>query len=102
MIRPPPRPTLFPYPPLFRSHQLPGKALSRGTQVADGVPLPVPTTPPPKATSVLVADGVPLPVPTTPPPKVHRPQLERSWPLDRKSTRLNSSHQIISYALFCL
>src|SRR5207244_8158877 len=26
-----------------------------------------------------------------------------SWPcLDRKSTRLNSSHQIISYAVFCL
>src|SRR5207244_11173167 len=26
---------------------------------------------------------------------------ERKWP-DRKSTRLNSSHQIISYAVFCL
>src|SRR6266478_9878021 len=51
------------------NHQLPGKALSRDTQVADGVLLPVPTTPPPKATSVLIADGVPLPVPTTPPPK---------------------------------
>src|SRR5258708_26480574 len=25
-----------------------------------------------------------------------------SWPADRKSTRLNSSHQIISYAVFCL
>src|SRR5258708_28390173 len=24
------------------------------------------------------------------------------WPVDRKSTRLNSSHQIISYAVFCL
>src|SRR5258708_20750772 len=24
------------------------------------------------------------------------------WPIDRKSTRLNSSHQIISYAVFCL
>src|SRR5215216_7590981 len=24
------------------------------------------------------------------------------WPSDRKSTRLNSSHQIISYAVFCL
>src|SRR6476660_10009857 len=24
------------------------------------------------------------------------------WPADRKSTRLNSSHQIISYAVFCL
>src|SRR5574341_1615542 len=25
-----------------------------------------------------------------------------SWPADRKSTRLNSSHQLISYAVFCL
>src|SRR5258708_30911387 len=42
----------------------------------------------------------------------HRPQLEQREPqvifavagilLDRKSTRLNSSHQIISYAVFCL
>ena len=27
---------------------------------------------------------------------------ERSWSLDRKSTRLNSSHALISYAVFCL
>src|SRR5258708_8526633 len=31
-----------------------------------------------------------------------RPALSSSWQLDRKSTRLNSSHQIISYAVFCL
>src|SRR5438552_13844899 len=30
-----------------------------------------------------------------------RQTLEHRW-LDRKSTRLNSSHQIISYAVFCL
>src|SRR5258708_26218885 len=29
-------------------------------------------------------------------------QLKRQASLDRKSTRLNSSHQIISYAVFCL
>src|SRR5258708_36093300 len=28
-------------------------------------------------------------------------EIDRSW-IDRKSTRLNSSHQIISYAVFCL
>src|SRR5574341_1725572 len=29
--------------------------------------------------------------------------IGRGWPiLDRKSTRLNSSHQLISYAVFCL
>lgn len=38
-------------------------------QVADGVPLPPPTQPPPKGLAVLSADGVPLPPPTQPPPK---------------------------------
>src|SRR2546426_3316658 len=28
--------------------------------------------------------------------------LAQDWPLDRKSTRLNSSHLVISYAVFCL
>src|SRR5258708_27465403 len=30
------------------------------------------------------------------------PIIAQSWVQDRKSTRLNSSHQIISYAVFCL
>src|SRR5207244_10847873 len=30
------------------------------------------------------------------------PMMSQLCPLDRKSTRLNSSHQIISYAVFCL
>jgi hypothetical protein len=49
--------------------QLLGKAGAGHSQVADGVPLPIPPTPPPKFTGVLVADGVPLPIPPTPPPK---------------------------------
>src|SRR5438552_8113215 len=36
-----------------------------------------------------------------PGPTLHRPARRRSAG-DRKSTRLNSSHQIISYAVFCL
>src|SRR5256885_5084603 len=38
------------------------------------------------------------------PPTLRRfPQLrERRWRRDRKSTRLNSSHLVISYAVFCL
>jgi hypothetical protein len=51
------------------NRQLPAKTMSGNMQVADGVPLPPPTTPPPKSTNLLVADGVPLPPPTTPPPK---------------------------------
>src|SRR5438552_4774968 len=32
----------------------------------------------------------------------HEAELALQHPIDRKSTRLNSSHQIISYAVFCL
>src|SRR5438552_7434635 len=47
------------------------------------------------------------PVPVVPPGRpVHQRVLPARWPdggrPDRKSTRLNSSHQIISYAVFCL
>src|SRR5476649_3023039 len=37
--------------------------------------------------------------PGRPPPRKSRPQSIR---IDRKSTRLNSSHTVISYAVFCL
>src|SRR5258708_18277707 len=54
---------------------------------------------------------MPTPMPTPPPPPILKPP--RPTPTldcggggvgmgDRKSTRLNSSHQIISYAVFCL
>src|SRR5436309_7346595 len=63
MLRRPPRPTLFPYTTLFRSHappRPPGEAAARAAGARDR------------------ASG------------------------DRKSTRLNSSHVKISYAVFCL
>src|SRR2546430_11804141 len=72
MIRRPPRSTLFPYTTLFRS-----RGVDRRTQRADGQP----------------------------PPDKH---VCRHTPImtlkmgDRKSTRLNSSHSQISYAVFCL
>src|SRR5256885_4586596 len=73
MIRRPPRSTLFPYTTLFRS------------EVFDG------------ARSVLVpAGGNELP------PAVFQDVEDRTVWLDRKSTRLNSSHLVISYAVFCL
>src|SRR6266436_1535143 len=56
------------------------------THVADGVPLPPPTTPPPKQLSIQVADGVPLPPPTTPPPKQLSIQVADGVPLPPPTT----------------
>src|SRR3712207_7917908 len=82
MIRRPPRSTLFPYTTLFRSQRRLGAAAEHDLGVA--------VTDLPEA----VAD---------------RDRARRAahavravGPLDRKSTRLNSSHANISYAVFCL
>src|SRR2546430_10700064 len=90
MIRRPPRSTLFPSTTLFRS-----KAKIDGRQ--DKVPKVVDTlrpAPPPRLT------------PLKPEPQPARPETEntpaRKPGEDRKSTRLNSSHSQISYAVFCL
>src|SRR5260221_1847538 len=86
MIRRPPRSTLFPYTTLFRSHELVALARRAGAQrgeVAAGVGLAVPLAPD------LVAGE-------------DAGEVPRLLLLDRKSTRLNSSHTVISYAVFCL
>src|SRR5258707_11934289 len=80
MIRRPPRSTLFPYTTLFRSH----------ARCPDPAPVPLP---PPIGGAVPQGDGR---LQRHPPP---HPLPAR---LDRKSTRLNSSHANISYAVFCL
>src|SRR3712207_8632001 len=87
MIRRPPRSTLFPYTTLFRSGQL-GQRGTRCqlTQLDLGPQLPVDL--------VGLADVGGLSV-------VGRGGGHRD-PADRKSTRLNSSHANISYAVFCL
>src|SRR5258708_10879793 len=74
MIRRPPRSTLFPYTTLFRSIFGVGISRALGSLRA--------------RRTTRVDAGVP------------RSQTEDEG--DRKSTRLNSSHQIISYAVFCL
>src|SRR3712207_7158720 len=79
MIRRPPRSTLFPYTTLFRSYV---RADFLAAKAPAGPPTPAQTEPSPPP---------PTPEPT-PTPK----------PTDRKSTRLNSSHANISYAVFCL
>src|ERR1700739_3342252 len=51
------------------NHQLADRAGTRTTNVADGTPLPPPTTKPPvTAGTVQIADGTPLPPPPTKPP----------------------------------
>src|SRR3712207_7084645 len=84
MIRQPPRSTLFPNATLFRSG---GRRDARGEVLLQG--------------GTLRRDGGFV--------KVDQPQREcASWWIphegweDRKSTRLNSSHANISYAVFCL
>src|SRR5215216_7076505 len=47
-------------------------------------------------------DALPISRWRPPPASAARPWRPGSAPRDRKSTRLNSSHQIISYAVFCL
>src|SRR2546427_6654960 len=92
MIRRPPRSTLFPYTPLFRSHhrdlrqQLPLLWISQGAGIsAQGVHGHLREG----GSSADEAGGVDR-------GQAQTPQI------DRKSTRLNSSHSQISYAVFCL
>src|SRR5258708_15395048 len=86
MIRRPPRSTLFPYTTLFRSDlQVPAEV--RGAEhVHDHQRLD-----PWCGSDHLPGELLLQPLP--------RPEGRAE---DRKSTRLNSSHQIISYAVFCL
>src|SRR5437879_8780518 len=93
MIPPPPISTLFPYTTLFRSKEHepgPTAVCLRRSRCRDG----------------LIADSA-LPFPSTA-ASPHRcrdadsEMAKRNLQLDRKSTRLNSSHRCISYAVFCL
>src|SRR2546421_4042109 len=87
MIRRPPRSTLFPYTTLFRSRPPPasragkqGIACARSGRAGDHTN---------RASTGSAPDGEP-------------PNGSPSGAEDRKSTRLNSSHDQISYAVFCL
>src|SRR3712207_8244017 len=89
MIRRPPRSTLFPYTPLFRSWLDPGQAFGRD-DVGEGGHHPVAAVPADHQ-GLEAAAGTQL----------DHDAVERGGQ-DRKSTRLNSSHANISYAVFCL
>src|SRR3712207_7833638 len=87
MIRRPPRSTLFPYTTLFRSKEC-GRI--RGGRTCWDAPK--------KSASLLVAprDGLEIVE------ALGAFSRKEAATLDRKSTRLNSSHANISYAVFCL
>src|SRR3712207_7072533 len=87
MIRRPPRSTLFPTPTLFRSK---GANLAEMTNL--GLPVPPGFTITTDACRFYLEHG-------STPPDLADQVTEH---LDRKSTRLNSSHANISYAVFCL
>src|SRR5256885_5151987 len=72
MIRRPPRSTLFPYTTLFRSRPLHAASATRARRLAREAPA------------------------------LRGRRRPRRLAPDRKSTRLNSSHLVISYAVFCL
>src|SRR2546426_2449597 len=96
MIRRPPRSTLFPYTTLFRSIVL-GRVFAdrlaaqgllmahipRRRQLAEGAP------------HYVLRHG-------RRPHRLHQQRGHEHVTTDRKSTRLNSSHLVISYAVFCL
>src|SRR2546430_6919162 len=87
MIRRPPRSTLFPYTTLFRSRQLAGRDIRQSFWYR-------PVVSPPKDygrwDALMTAFARHL---------IERYGIDE---VDRKSTRLNSSHSQISYAVFCL
>src|SRR2546426_3381296 len=83
MIRRPPRSTLFPYTTLFRS---PGdEAVGQSPEIRE------------RAQTIRAAGET-----ENRAARKARPAEEGLLLLDRKSTRLNSSHLVISYAVFCL
>src|SRR3712207_8125377 len=100
MIRRPPRSTLFPYTTLFRSgfrELIPHAEVSDDPQVAADDLVPAPGEPAALSRDVLFPlDGHLAHLLGRPPAFGACPRV------DRKSTRLNSSHANISYAVFCL
>src|SRR5256885_11733676 len=89
MIRRPPRSTLFPYTTLFRSSTEFHRQRTEGEHAQTGPERLHP------AVRKFRARGRFRPIH----PMTHQKVLRD---IDRKSTRLNSSHLVISYAVFCL
>src|SRR5438034_2446022 len=88
MLRRPPRSTLFPYTTLFRSRRRHGEELALPLDPDDDA-----REARPRDVHVVLEEA---------PPHAGRPLPLLEVAQDRKSTRLNSSHTVISYAVFCL
>src|SRR3712207_8993529 len=100
MIRRPPRSTLFPYTTLFRSLQ--AERCGDGQEEPEVLPVHDALLFPANAGVVDVTRaGAPSPDWARTPRATVASQTSTST-RDRKSTRLNSSHANISYAVFCL
>src|SRR2546422_7048834 len=93
MIRRPPRSTLFPYTTLFRSPRAQEQEREEGDDEHGGA----------QDEGVVGAEASRTPRPLAHQRgRRHRDQDPDDAGEDRKSTRLNSSHGYISYAVFCL
>src|SRR2546430_4015199 len=90
MIRRPPRSTLFPYTPLFRSY-VQAEEPARMHQCQNILAIPLRKHARPTVGYLSKEELAAI---------LAQPDLRT--PQDRKSTRLNSSHSQISYAVFCL
>src|SRR5256885_8112708 len=89
MIRRPPRSTLFPYTTLFRSRiqkQVPKAHVVKAFNYAFASKMADPIIDGTRLDAFVAGDD----------------EASKQKALDRKSTRLNSSHLVISYAVFCL
>src|SRR3712207_8612619 len=91
MIRRPPRSTLFPYTTLFRSMVVAGYGTTPGVGVREAYLIAAERAADPAHHSIIQGTAPPGATLT----------LRKDFQ-DRKSTRLNSSHANISYAVFCL
>src|SRR5690606_39710637 len=98
IIPQPPRSTLFPYTTLFRSRKSKNVPVDRSSmrQHRIGQALPPAVRPVPHA------KGEPALVKCTQSRHQQLKRIDHGQNRDRKSTRLNSSHVKISYAVFCL
>src|SRR5688572_32059077 len=95
MLRRPPHSTLFPYTTLFRSRdKVQRRRRAWGLWAGAAAAVVV--------AAILVTQWTPPRVPRGELAQVARIAGEAELQTDRKSTRLNSSHSQISYAVFCL